>query len=780
MLKRLLLWLALPLCAVLTGCVKEPAKPAAKPRPSADPSALAYEKQVRPLLEKYCYDCHGAKKAKADLALHGYRDLAAIQKDRKVWEKVMHNIRSREMPPEDKPQPTQEQRDQMAEWIESELFNVDCSKPDPGRVTLRRLNRAEYNNTIRDLVGVNFSPAEDFPPDDAGYGFDNIGDVLSVPPVLLEKYLAAAEAIMDRAVVTDFTPKRPVVTVAAKDLEATGPAGMFNDFGRMVTKDGEASLRRTVKTAGEYIFRVRANSRQVGSEVSRMEIRLNGRAVKAFAVTGSVDSPGTYEIRSQLAPGVHKWSMVLLNPYTAPTDSKGRKRDRGFLIESVEISSPPQPVALTETHQKIFAVPATVTKPDDKAREIIRNFARRAFRRPVKNEEVERYLTFVRMAQKEGENFEKGVKLALQAVLVSPHFLFRGELQPQPDNPKAVHPIDDYALATRLSYFLWSTMPDAELFALAEKKQLRPNLEKQVARMLKDPKAEALVDNFAGQWLQIRNLRLMAPDAKQFPKFDEPLRAAMERETELFFDHIMRHDRSVLEFLNGDYTFLNERLARHYGIQGVSGDKFQQVSLKGSPRGGVLTHGSILTLTSNPTRTSPVKRGKFVLENLLGTPPPPPPPDVPELADEREGKELTGTLRQRMEQHRNDPNCSGCHARMDPIGFGMENFDGIGAWRGQEGGLAVDASGKLVSGENFAGPAELRDILAKSKSKEFIRCLSEKMLTYALGRGLEYYDRCAVDEITKGVAQGGHRFSALVTSIVKSTPFLMRRGEGAQ
>jgi hypothetical protein len=365
------------------------------------------------------------------------------------------------------------------------------------------------------------------------------------------------------------------------------------------------------------------------------------------------------------------------------------------------------------------------------------------------------------------------MQLALEAVLVSPHFLFRGELQPDPNDPHAVHAIDDYALASRLSYFLWSSMPDEELFALAASGQLRARLEPQVRRMLRDPKARALVENFAGQWLQLRNLRVVTPDAKTFPGYDDALRTAMQKETEMFFEYIMREDRSVLDFIKADYTFLNERLARHYGIAGVKGEAFQRVSLRKTGRAGVLTQGAVLTLTSNPTRTSPVKRGKYVLENILGTPPPPPPPDVPELKE----VQLTGTLRQRMEQHRANPTCASCHARMDPIGFGFENFDGVGAWRAREGSFPIDASGTLVSGESFHGAAELAEVLSHEKRKEFLHCLSEKMLTYALGRGLEFYDKCALEEITKKLARGGSKFSTLVLAVVNSVPFQQRRGE---
>jgi hypothetical protein len=607
----------------------------------------SFEKDVQPLLERYCYGCHGQKK-KGDLDLRIYRDETIAAKDRQIFEKVLKNLQAHEMPPESKPQPTANERELITRWVQSFFFPCDCDHPDPGRVTIRRLNRAEYNNTIRDLVGVNFQPAGDFPADDAGYGFDNIGDVLSLSPVLLEKYLAAAEKV----------------------LTAAYP------------------------------------------------------------------------------------------PVWERSEGKGGKSSKARASSQTDV---------------------------ERAREVIETFGRRAFRRPVTKEEMDRYLQLFREAASDGESFEKSVKVVLEAILISPHFLFRGELQPEPGNPKRIQAIDDYALASRLSYFLWSSMPDDELFALAERGMLRRNVEKQVKRMLKDPKANAFVENFTGQWLQLRNLTLASPDHKEFPYFDEPLRTAMKRETELLFETILREDRSVLEFISADYTFLNEKLAQLYGIDGVEGEQFRRVSLSSSAkrdtspavsqRGGLLTQASILTLTSNPTRTSPVKRGKWVLENILGAPPPPPPPNVPKLD---EGKAaVTGTLRHRMEEHRDNPACSSCHARMDPIGFGFENYNGIGAWRDLEGDAVIDPSGELFSGESFQGPAELKAILLNQKRTEFVRCLTEKMLTYALGRGLEYYDKCAVDKISGQLAKEQYKFSALILGVAKSAPFKMRRGEQA-
>jgi hypothetical protein len=424
--------------------------------------------------------------------------------------------------------------------------------------------------------------------------------------------------------------------------------------------------------------------------------------------------------------------------------------------------------------------------PREAARRILTEFARRAYRRPVSPQEVERLLQLVDKARQDGDGPEEALQVAFKAVLVSPHFLFRIERDPAPDEKRplplpaeryvpGVYPISEYELATRLAYFLWSSMPDEELFQLADKGQLRQNLDAQVKRMLQSPKSRALVENFAGQWLQLRNLSSIMIDPKLFPRYDAFMRESMQRETEMYFEYILREDRSILEFLDSDYTFLNERLARHYGIEGVQGLEMRLVKLPDRRRGGILTHASILTVTSNPTRTSPVKRGKFILENILGTPPPPPPPDVPELDNDKNAV-LTGSLRQRMEKHRENPGCAVCHVKMDALGFGLENFDAIGAWRTKDGSFEIDPSGTLPDGTTFRNPAELRQALLQ-QADQFRRCLAEKLLTYALGRGLEPTDNVFLREIVAQTKQGGDRFSALILAIVHSDPFQLRRGQ---
>jgi hypothetical protein len=527
-----------------------------------------------------------------------------------------------------------------------------------------------------------------------------------------------------------------------------------------------------------------------------MEFRVNGQVAQAFAVIAPAAlvplpnqrlfdinllnaRPYVYEAKVQLPAGPVKVSAAFVNAFENPAAANPNLRKRTLILNYLELVNPrePLPVAAPPAPFARFLATTAPAGTRDAAREVLTAFTRRAYRRPAAPAAVDRLVGLYDLARREGESHESGLKLALKAVLVSPHFLFRGEQHPDPDNPTAVHTIDEFALASRLSYFLWSSTPDDELLGLAERGELRKNLDGQVRRLLASPKAQSLVENFAGQWLQLRNLPNLAPDKAMFREYDDGLRRAMGKETELLFNSIVRDDKSVLDFLTADYTFVNGRLAKFYGIKDVTGEEFVKVSLADTPRRGVLTQASILTLTSNPTRTSPVKRGKFVLENLLGTPPPPPPPDVPKLEDQHA---VTGTLRQQMEAHRQNPACASCHAQMDPIGFGLENFDAIGRWRDKDGQAPVDAAGKLKSGEEFKDAVQLSAILVDRKKDDFVHCLAEKMMTYALGRGVEAYDRPAVEGVVKAMDGDGDRFSALVLAIVKSMPFQMERGEAPQ
>ena len=921
------------------------------------PTPISFEHAIQPLLSNYCYECHGDGVHKSGLALDSYATAADVRNARAKWEAVLRNVSQHQMPPDDDgPVPTNEERDLISRFVEQELFQLDPAHPDPGRVVLRRLNRAEYNATIRDLVGVDFKPAADFPPDDSGYGFDNIGDVLSLPTVLMEKYLSAADRVLDAAIVTDpirseihhvpaslaqigfnavgdrgdgwvhlisleeddaavelslpagdyvmrvqaFATKTggalkgqgseepikftgdpgptkfalmlndafvqdfvvgtdelhpqiyetrigvpagrqrfraavlrnrggaenesfmlngrlgrqqpgivyvkwleiegplPAATTryAADRLETIGDGKVTAAHERVLHQNGEVSLPIEIARETEVILRAQAYAQQAGNEPARMEFSVDGKSLKTFDVLAPAAAqplpgqhvfsltllaaqPHVYEIRTRLSPGPHRFAAAFVNDFADPANPNPNLTDRNLIIQDLETADLSEPVRVPQKPEPIeqLFIKAGNPSPQNQAataRTILSQFTRRAWRRSVDSTELDRLMTLYTGARAQGDSFEGGVKLAMKAVLISPHFLFIGEARPAVVKSPAPRPIDEFALATRLSYFLWSSMPDDELLDLAERGELRKSLQGQVRRMLASPKAHALVENFAGQWLQIRSLETFAPDRKLFPEFDPVLRTAMQRETELFFQNVMTQDRTLFDFLTGDYTFVNGRLAKFYGFPGITGDDFQKVSLVGTARRGVLTQASILTLTSNPTRTSPVKRGKWVLENLLGTPPPPPPPNIPELDDK--SRQLAGTLRQQMEKHRTNATCASCHARMDPIGFGLENFNAIGAWREMDGDAKIDSSGELANGDKFSGATELTRLLAGKRRWEFLHCLSDRMLTYSLGRGTEYYDRPALEQIVQKVENGGDKFSALILAVVESFPFQMRRG----
>ncbi|HEY1601973.1 MAG TPA: DUF1592 domain-containing protein [Pirellulales bacterium] len=736
-----------------------------------------FAEKLQPFLATYCTGCHGGDEPKAALSLDGVADAAALRKDREHWAQVVEYLEAGIMPPEDQPQPTADEIAAVNSWVIGQLATLGTTgHRDPGRVTIRRLNRAEYDNTIRDLVGVAFKPAEDFPSDDVGYGFDNIGDVLSMPPILLEKYLAAAEKIASEAIVTQWPPDPTTRRFAAGQMRSTLTGAKGAPAGRLNT-EGEVFVEPTFAADGEYIVRCRAYAEQAGSEPARMTLRVAGQDVFTFDVKAVADSPAVFETRTHITSGKQRVAAAYINNFVDLEEPDPARRDRNLIIEWIEVDGPygeigPPPAP----HRRIiFREPAG--DEEACAREILTRFGSRAYRRPVTSEEVERLTHFYLLARANGDSFEEGIRLAVQAALVSPYFLFRVELDAGSGRDLPVHQIDNHQLAARLSYFLWNSMPDEELFRLAEAGQLSRDevLEAQVKRMLADPKSQALVENFAGQWLQLRNLSLASPDRKRFKGFDNELRAAMLRETEMFFASIVHDDRSVLDLLDADYTFLNERLAKHYGIEGVEGKEFRRVALPDRRRGGVITQASVLTVTSNPTRTSPVKRGKWIMEQILGTPPPPPPPGVQEL----EQVKLEGTLRQKMEQHRANASCASCHARMDPLGFALENFDAVGAWRDRDDDHEINASGTLPGGKSFSGGAELRDIL-KARPELFARSLVRKMLTYALGRGLEAYDTQAVYDITSHLKTQEYKFSSLVLDVVRSEPFQMRRAQGVE
>lgn len=724
---------------------------------SVTAGASPFEAHIRPLLQKYCFDCHEGDQAEGGITLEAYREADAKTVDRAAWQKVLRQLEGRAMPPADAEQPTPDDLQSMIAWLKSEALQPDCSQGErPGRVTIRRLNREEYNNTVCDLLHVSVRPADDFPSDDIGFGFDTIGDVLTLPPVLLERYIDAADAIARAA-------------IASTDIDV---ASTYTLPGGVLSSNGDLDREFTVDSDGDYALRVSVWGDQAGPEPPLMTIAVDGKQKRKLKVPNERSAPEEHEIRIRLPTGKHTVRITFHNDFY---DAKAKKKkDRNLHVGGVTIVGPigVLPTELPESHTRFFTQPipidADIHDQTDIFTKLIRPLASRAFRRRATEDEIEGLSLVFFGARDRGETVERATQMALAAMLVSPSFLFRIEASPSPGTSRS---LDDFEIASRLSYFLWSSMPDNDLFRAAVRGELRSpeQVVAQARRMLRDPKAVALARNFGGQWLGLRGLDEIDPNPTLFPNFDTELRGAIRRETELFFEHVVREDRSILEFLDADYTFVNERLARHYEIAGITGDVFQKVSLDPRRRGGLLGHASILTVTSNPTRTSPVKRGKWILENLFAAPPPEPPANVPELADDK-SDQLTGTLRQRMEQHRSDPACATCHKLMDPIGFGLENYDAIGAWRTSDGDTEIDASGELPDGRGFRGPSELRSVLAQRKD-EFRRCFIEKMLTYGLGRGLEYYDACAVERIAAVSAAADDRISVVIAEIVTSPAF---------
>jgi hypothetical protein len=747
---------------------------------STVPSSIAeadFPKQIQPLFKQYCYSCHSGSKPRASLGLDKFTDEAAFRREPKVLEALKSNLSEGLMPPEDKKQPTPAERERLVKWVDEQLTKASLQgEVDPGRVTMRRLNRVEYNNTIRDLVGVDFQPAEDFPADDVGYGFDHIGDVLAVSPLLLEKYLVASEQIMKRTIAVP--PPVTVKEYTAEEIKSTVANSLRGGRFRWLYKNGSAYLQLPFRYEGEYVFRIRAFQRKAGEEAAKMSVRFDEKEIRAFDVETTEDRPKYFEVRHRVQPGEHRFSVYFTNDYYKPDDPDTKNRDRDLIIESIHIRGPINiKQAPPDSHGKlIFVTPSKELPKREAARKIVERFATRAYRRPVKPAEVDRLLQLFDKADRNGEPFERCIQLVCQAVLMSPHFLFRVELGKEPSSTAKVQALSDHELASRLSYFLWSSMPDEELFRLAQAGELqKPKvLSAQTKRMLRSPKAKAFVENFTGQWLQLRSLATIQPDPKLFPQFDRQLRDAMRTEAEQFFASILQEDRSIFDLLQADYTFVNERLAKHYGIAGVTGAEFRRVKLTDDNRGGILTMASILTVTSNPTRTSPVKRGKWILENILNAPPPPPPPDAGDLSEDE--KEITSaSLRQRMEKHRTKAECAVCHAKLDPLGFGLENFDAIGAWRTHDGKFKVDSTGELPGGKTFRTPKELKAIIL-SREEEFRRCLIERLLTYALGRGMETADRATIIHISETVQKQHSRLSSIMEQIVLSDAFRKRRG----
>jgi mono/diheme cytochrome c family protein len=803
--------------------------PPRTPRPA--PAPAGFETIVKPFLAQNCFTCHGKKKQENDLNLQAFDSSASLVEHREQWDEVVGKLRRGEMPPLEEEQPPEDQRQAVAAWLARELNRIDAATPpDPGRVTARRLNRTEYNNTIKELLGVDLRPADDFPQDDAGYGFDNIADVLSLSPVLMEKYVTAADRVARLALFGPPAMEPTLIRLRSegrKVVETRTIPASYDVTGLSLPNAFHAMHR--VPVEGDYMVRVVLGGlRPKGSNAVTVALWVDNKQIQiathdqenaASFSTDRQDFGGqAVQMKIRMTAGDHLVSVAIPliyeglpasvagpNPSTRPEapvveftppanvpperleqlrkrfeDAKAEVAKipfNGVRVNAVEIGGPysyakgPSRASL----EKVYTCGhldghhvATCTP------RIMTDLARRAFRRPVTTREVEKYIALAQSAQKEERSFEEGLTVGIQAILVSPDFLFRLERE-RPGTPSATaYKITPHELATRLSYFLWASMPDTELRRAADTGTLRDPqiLAFQVRRMLRDPRAHALAEQFGGQWLQFRALESLTRDRDKFPEFEDYLRLSMRRETELFVETIIRSDRSVLDFINGRYSFLNERLARHYGIPNVVGPEFRQVDLTATPRGGVLTQGSVLAVSSYATRTSPVLRGKWVLDNLLNAPPPEPPADVPNLDETKIG--TAASMREQLEEHRKNAICASCHRRMDPLGFGLENFDAVGAWRTMEGKFPIDASGQLPDGRRFSGPDELRTILSADRDA-FARAITSKLLTYGLGRGLERYDTRTIKLIASRLPSYDYKFSGLVLEIVNSLPFQSRR-----
>ena len=641
----------------------------------------------------------------------------------------------------------------------------DAAAPatDPGRVTIHRLNRVEYDNTVRDLLGTELRPAKDFPADDRGYGFDNISDVLSLSPLQVELYSRAAEELAREAM---LLPSQSTTNRTEAET-LTGQVGGAGADNWNLWSNGELPVTHEFPSTGDYKISARVWGQQAGPDMVQMNLVVGGTVAGTYTIASTSTNPEVVSATVKVNAGTQVVSVEFLNDYYDQVAGA----DRNLIIDWIEIEGPVGAVGKNPIREKI--VICDLASGTDCVRQVLEKFGERAFRRPLTAPEIDKLLPLVEIARTEGQSVEVGVEVALRAILTSPHFLFRPELDPNPNAATPAHTLNDFELASRLSYFIWSSMPDAELFAAAKEGKLQDpvEIEKQVDRMLNDPKSDALIDNFAGQWLFTRALDDHQPDYYAFPTWDEDLRAAMRQETKLFFREFLHNDLPIPEMLTADFTFINDRLATHYGLS-LPGPDFTRVQITDPNRKGLLGQGSILTVTSFPTRTSPVKRGKWVLTQLLCSEPPPPPPGVEGLITETMP---TGSIRQRLEQHRANPICSTCHVEMDNLGFGLEQYNGIGLFRSDDNGFPIDATGTLPGGKAFDGVSELSAILADDP--RFTHCVSEKMLTYALGRGVYPVDDPHLDHLVKGLDERGQSFADLIKLVATSEPFRMRRGE---
>ena len=754
---------------------------------SPAPSAAVDPASAHALLNKYCVLCHSDKLHTAGISLQSL-DTTVGDSNAATWEKVLRKFSTGQMPPPGLPRPKPEVAATFTKWVTDTLDASSLAHPNPGHPTIHRLNRAEYSNAIRDLLALDISAGAKLPADDTGYGFDNIGDVLSMSPVLIERYISVAR-LVSREAVGD--------TAVKPESNEFNPAKDFGSRSTRVSDDlpfdsmGGLSVSYHFPVDAEYVLKVKLPPVKQGFDAPSQIPRYLEQRLPMKAGTHRIGATFLAENLVSESLGTGK-NRVALNPDAIATSQLDLRVDGARIklfdvehggdypqLSSLTISGPYNTAGVGDapSRRKIFICKAATTAQEDPcARKIISNLGRYAYRRPFTEADLKPLMAFYETGRREG-SFDLGISMALRAMLVSPDFLFRVEHDPANSAPGTVHRVSDLELASRLSFFLWSSIPDEQLLKLAEKGKLKDPevLTAQVDRMLADERSSAFSTNFTGQWLFLRNLSKVTPDPDIFPQFDQGLAGDFKRETELFFDAILRENRPVTDLISANFTYLNQRLARHYDIPNVYGAQFRRVSLPADDnRGGLLGQGSILTVTSYPNRTSVVQRGKWVLENLLGSGPPPPPPDIPALeAHAKDGRQLT--MRQQMEQHRANPTCAGCHSRMDPIGFSLENYNGIGQWRAKDGGSAIDTSGKLPDGTIFHGPAGLKTLLTTHYRDQFVTTFTEKLMTYAMGRGVEYYDEPAVRAVLKDAAAKNTTIPALIHSIVSNSQFQTRR-----
>lgn len=727
----------------------------------------------REFFRNYCGACHTGPKSKGDLDL----EALALEKPDAVVLAAVGAVRQRiddgDMPPRDKKQPTADERRAILDWAKSYVEKAKSKVVvDPGRVTLRRLSRTEYARTIRDLLAIETRVVENFPPDNLAYGFDNIGDALSFSLLHLEKYLSAAEEIAAAAISTD-DPKNPAVRRLETEFMTQSEDGVSVSDAANFFSNGRVSQKIKLPRDGDYLLRVRCWADQAGPDLARMGLFLDGQKFADVTVEEDRQKPGLKEIKQQLGGGEREIAIQFLNDYWNPKAEDPKARDRNLHVDFLEIVGPVDERERPAAQRWIFAKDPGKGSVESRAKPVIETLLLRTWRRPPTSSEVTGLSGIVKKMTAEGEPFEEGIRAVLVAALVSPHFLFRVE-PGDVGGQGATADLKDFALASRLSYFLWSSMPDDRLFEKAAKGELRkPDvLEAEARRMLTNERSEALARNFAAQWLELRNLDELTPDPKRFAEFTKDLRADLRREAELFFIDVLRAKRPVFDFIDPEDTFLNERLAKFYGVSGVSGEEFRRVKLENRRRGGILGQATMLALTSNPTRTSPVKRGKWILENILDAPPPPPTPGTDSLKD---GDSITNaaTLRERMAEHRKDPSCASCHDKMDALGFALENYDPIGRWRDEDGGLPIDAGGQFPDGRTIKGPEDLRTLLRRDPA--FLRCVTKKLFVYAVGREVRPADLPAIDDMLGKLAPETVTLDRLILGIVNSDAFRKRK-----